>query len=166
MAKAHEYEKRYKLVDDVRKKQLASRLREIINKLRTDTFVTLTDELFRYLNGEAQKVGAQIVQVNTNDGKKMFYLEEKKQKIFEISFLERLLCLSMLANLILRQLLGSDLTDIKTEIFLPLIIKCSANPQQKEFSDIFLEHLYKKCPYTVPYYTEHDPNMTNEQYLQ
>lgn len=72
MAKAHEYEKRYKLVDDVRKKQLASRLREIINKLRTDTFVTLTDELFRYLNGEAQKVGAQIIQVNTNDGKKCF----------------------------------------------------------------------------------------------
>ncbi|CAF5115894.1 unnamed protein product, partial [Rotaria sp. Silwood1] len=35
--------------------------------------------------------------------------------------IERLLCLSMLASLILSQLLGGDLNDIKTEIFLPLI---------------------------------------------
>lgn len=98
--------------------------------------------------------------------KNVLFRRTNKQEIFELSFLERLRCLSMLANLILRQLLGSDLTDIKTEVFLPLIIKCSGNPQQKEFSDIFLEHLYEKCPYTVPYYPEHDSNMTNEQYLQ
>lgn len=72
----------------------------------------------------------------------------------------------MLSNLILRQLLGGDLTDVTTEVFIPLITKCGANPQQKEFSTIFLEHLHKKCPYTVPCYPEHDPNMSNEQYLQ
>lgn len=70
LVKARQYEERYKLVDDVRKKQLAARLREIINKLRTDTFVTLTDELFRYLNSEEQKANNQPIRINNDEGNK------------------------------------------------------------------------------------------------
>ena len=80
--------------------------------------------------------------------------------------LERLLCLSILATLILAQLLGGDLNDIKTEIFLPLVGILSENEQHKEFSTIFLERLYKKCPYTIPSYPERKPTMNDRQYLE
>ncbi|CAF1137612.1 unnamed protein product [Rotaria sp. Silwood1] len=76
---AQQYEKRYSTIDLIRKKQLASCIRDIMNKL-------LSNQIIRISNEE-----------------------------------ERLLCLSMLASLILSQLLGGDLNDIKTEIFLPLI---------------------------------------------
>lgn len=81
-------------------------------------------------------------------------------------YLERLSCLSILATLILAQLLGGDLNDIKTEILLPLIGKISENPHHKEFGTIFLYRLYKKCPYTVPYYPKRQANMDDRQYLE
>jgi hypothetical protein len=72
----------------------------------------------------------------------------------------------MLASLIFNQLLGDDLTTIKTEIFLPLVGQMSENQQHKEFSIIFLDRLHKKCPYTVPYYPKRQSNMTDQQYLE
>lgn len=64
------------------------------------------------------------------------------------------------------QLLGGDLTDIKQEILLPLIGFISERAEHKEFQVIFLDRLYKKCPYTVPCYPQQKPGMTTEQYLQ
>ncbi|CAF5009966.1 unnamed protein product [Rotaria sp. Silwood1] len=98
---AQQYEKRYSTIDLIRKKQLASCIRDIMNKLRKETFRTLTNQLFEFLNGQEKKVSNQIIRISNEE--------------------ERLLCLSMLASLILSQLLGGDLNDIKTEIFLPLI---------------------------------------------
>ena len=72
----------------------------------------------------------------------------------------------MLATLILSQLLGGDLNDIKTEIFLPLVGKISEHPSHKEFTIIFLERLYKKCPYTIPCYPEKKPTMNDTEYAQ
>jgi GLE1-like protein len=72
----------------------------------------------------------------------------------------------MLAMLIYAQLLGGDLTDIKTEIFLPLVGDISALPRHVEFRVIFLDRLYKKCPYTIPYYPKRHPTMSDKQYLQ
>jgi hypothetical protein len=91
---------------------------------------------------------------------------QTKNELFFKFFLERLLCLSMIASLIFNQLLGSDLTDIKTEIFLPLVGLLSENQQQKEFRIIFLERLHKKCPYTIPYYPERQPTMDDKQYFE
>ncbi|CAF3578905.1 unnamed protein product, partial [Rotaria sp. Silwood1] len=98
---AQQYEKRYSTIDLIRKKQLASCIRDIMNKLRKETFRTLTNQLFEFLNGQEKKVSNQIIRISNEE--------------------ERLLCLSMLASLILSQLLDGDLNDIKTEIFLPLI---------------------------------------------
>ncbi|CAF5051790.1 unnamed protein product, partial [Rotaria sp. Silwood1] len=98
---AHQYEKLYSTIDLPRKKQLASCIKNIMNKLRKETFHTLTKELFEFLNGQGKEVSNKIIRISNNE--------------------ERLLCLSILATLILAQLLGGDLTDIKTEIFLPLI---------------------------------------------
>jgi hypothetical protein len=72
----------------------------------------------------------------------------------------------MLATLILAQLLGGDLNDIKTEIFLPLVGILSERPPHKVFTTIFLERLYKKCPYTIPCYPERQPTMNDKEYYQ
>jgi len=79
---------------------------------------------------------------------------------------ERLLCLSLLASDILRQLLGADLTEIKAEIFLPLVGNFSAHERHQEFRIIFLDRLHKKCPYTVPFYPKRQPTMTDKQYFE
>ncbi|CAF0823731.1 unnamed protein product [Rotaria sordida] len=143
---AQQYEKRYSIIDLSRKKQLASCIKDIMNKLRKETFHTLTNELFEFLNGQEKKVSNQIHRISNEE--------------------ERLLCLSMLATLILAQLLGGDLNDIKTEIFLPLIGILSRNQQHQEFRIIFLDRLHKKCPYTVPLYPKRQSTMNDKQYLE
>jgi len=72
----------------------------------------------------------------------------------------------LLATNIFSQLLGGDLNDVKTDIFLPLIGIFSENQKHKEFRIIFLEHLHKKCPYTVPFYPKRLPTMTDKQYYE
>jgi hypothetical protein len=72
----------------------------------------------------------------------------------------------MLASLILAQLLGGDLNDMKTKIFLPLVAILSEQPQHKEFTIIFLERLHKRCPYTIPCYPERKPEMNDKQYFE
>jgi len=69
----------------------------------------------------------------------------------------------MLPTLIFKQLLGSDLTDTKTEIFVPLIGILSAHEKHKEFCTIFRDRLYKTCPYTLPFYPKTQPTMTEKQ---
>ncbi|CAF3819767.1 unnamed protein product [Rotaria sp. Silwood1] len=97
-----------------------------------------------------------------NDILRYFYTLEQQYQSDD----KRLLCLSILATLILAQLLGGDLTDIKTEIFLPLIGILSQNQQHKEFRIIFLDRLHKKCPYTVPLYPKRQSTMNDKQYLE
>jgi hypothetical protein len=80
-------------------------------------------------------------------------------------YLERLLCLSIIATLILRQLLGGDLDGIKNKILVPLVGKLSESQENKEFQIIFLDRLHKKCPYTVPWYPVRQPTMSDDQYL-
>ncbi|CAF4967070.1 unnamed protein product [Rotaria sp. Silwood1] len=143
---AHQYEKLYSTIDLPRKKQLASCIKNIMNKLRKETFHTLTNELFEFLNGQGKEVSNKIIRISNDT--------------------ERLLCLSILATLILAQLLGGDLTDIKTEIFLPLIGILSQNQRHKEFRIIFLDRLHKKCPYTVPLYPKRQSTMNDKQYLE
>ncbi|CAF3387404.1 unnamed protein product [Rotaria socialis] len=145
-SEAQKYEIRYSIVDLPRKKQLASYIKGIMNKLRKETFELLTNELFQFLYGQEKTVSNQAICIKTEE--------------------ERLLCLSIVATLILAQLLGGDLNDIKTEIFLPLISTISKDSRHTEFGTIFLGRLYKKCPYTVPYYPIRQPHMNDKQYLE
>ncbi|CAF5016763.1 unnamed protein product, partial [Rotaria sp. Silwood1] len=143
---AQQYEQLYSTIDSTRKKQLGSCIKNIMNKLRKETFQTSTIELFDFLCGQGTEVSNQSIRISNEE--------------------ERLLCLSMLATLILAQLPGRGLTDIKTEIFLPLIGILSQNQRNQEFRIIFLDHLHKKCPYTVPFYPKRQPNMNDKQYLE
>ncbi|CAF1679137.1 unnamed protein product [Rotaria magnacalcarata] len=145
-SEAQQYEIRYLIVDLPRKKQLASYIKNVMNKLRKETFELLTNELFQFLCGQEKTVSNQGIRIKNEE--------------------ERLLCLSIVATLILAQLLGGDLNDIKTEIFLPLISMISKDPQHKEFGTIFLGRLHKKCPYTVPYYPIRQSHMNDKQYLE
>jgi hypothetical protein len=72
LSDAQQYEQRYITIDLPRKKQLASRIKDIMNKLRKETFGTLTDELFQFLNGQEQRVANQNIRVSTDDGKDTF----------------------------------------------------------------------------------------------
>jgi hypothetical protein len=74
--------------------------------------------------------------------------------------------LTSFVNLLFAQLLGDDLTDAKSELFVPLIGRVSKDPKQNEFRSIFLNQLYKKCPYTVPLFPERQANMTDEAFLK
>jgi hypothetical protein len=87
-----------------------------------------------------------------------------KKKIFII--LERLACLIILTKVILGQLRGNDLTEIRSAVLVPLISAVSGSIENKEFQTIFLEQLHQMCPYTVPYYPKCESTMTNEQYLK
>ena len=161
LSETEQYERQYKTINDSRKKQLTSRIRDFTNKILAEKFDELTNALFQFLSGQEQKVANQIIHISNNGGKNFF-----KEKSFYLIYLERLFCLSMLATLILAQLLGGDLNDIKTKIFLPLIGILSEHSLCKEFSTIFLERLYKKCPYTIPCYPEQTQTMSDQQYLE
>lgn len=83
LSEAEQYERRYKTVDPARKKQLASRLKETMNKLRTDTFAILTKDLLDFLNGHEQKVSNQSIRLKDNDGKNFFVTKKKSNyKLF------------------------------------------------------------------------------------
>lgn len=133
-----------------------------MNKLRKETFDGLKAELIEFLNGQEQRIAGGVIRVSSDAGK------FQQRNICRITFisLERLLCLSILATSILAQLLGGDLTDIKNEIFLPLVGNISELPRHVEFRVIFLDRLHKKCPYTIPYYPKRQPTMTDGQYLE
>ena len=133
-----------------------------MNKLRKESFDGLKAELIEFLNGQERKIAGVVIRVSSDAGK----LQQKN--ICRITFIssERLLCLSILATSILAQLLGGDLTDIKNEIFLPLVGNISELPRHVEFRVIFLDRLHKKCPYTIPYYPQRQPTMTDGQYLE
>lgn len=75
LSDAHKYEKLYTSVADARKKQLAGPLKAIINKLRDDTFNTLTMELLAFLNGQKQMVLNQVISISTEEGKEFLSLE-------------------------------------------------------------------------------------------
>ncbi|CAF5070221.1 unnamed protein product, partial [Rotaria sp. Silwood1] len=64
---AQQYEKRYSTIDLIRKKQLASCIRDIMNKLRKETFRTLTNQLFEFLNGQEKKVSNQIIRISNEE---------------------------------------------------------------------------------------------------
>ncbi len=70
---AEEYEKRYETIDDSRKKQLTSRIKETMNKIREETSTILTKELFDFLNGQEQKVGHQNIRILNEEGKQFFF---------------------------------------------------------------------------------------------
>jgi hypothetical protein len=72
LLEAEQYEKRYKTVDPQRKKQLSARIKDILNKLRQDTFKALTNELLEFLNGQEQKVSTQSIRISNEEGKKFF----------------------------------------------------------------------------------------------
>ncbi|CAF0996603.1 unnamed protein product [Adineta steineri] len=87
---------------------------------RIDTHKILKNELFQYLNGQKSiSLNNQNIRISNDE--------------------ERLLCLSMLATFILRQLPRGDLDDAKTEILLQLILDITDSKQQKEFRVIFLD---------------------------
>ena len=68
---AQQYEKHYKTIDSLREKQLTPYIRDVMNKLRKDTFDTLANELFEFLNGKEKLVGSQSVRISSEDGKKL-----------------------------------------------------------------------------------------------
>ena len=43
-----------------------------MNKLRKDTFTTLTNELFQFLNGQEQKISNQSIRISNEEGKNFF----------------------------------------------------------------------------------------------
>ncbi|UJR22502.1 hypothetical protein I4U23_025554 [Adineta vaga] len=139
-----QYKDQYENTPIERKKQLAAPIRTILNKLREDLLPTLTNDLFSYLRVQQQMINNQSTCILNNT--------------------ERLLCYSLISTLVLRQLLGGDLNDVKTRVLLPLIGKLSSDPQHKEFKIIFLDCLHKKCPYTVPLYPQRKPNMSDSEY--
>ncbi|CAF3532030.1 unnamed protein product [Adineta steineri] len=141
LSEAQQYKKCFETIDKSRKNLLMRFLKETLNKLRTDTYNVLKSELFQYLNGQKSILDCRI----SSDE-------------------ERLLCLSMLAKLILRQLLGGDLDDKKTEVLLPLIRDINENKEQTEFRIIFLDCLHERCPYTVPLYPERTATMDDIKY--
>jgi hypothetical protein len=67
-SEAHQYETRYNTVDDKRKSLLRSRINDLINKIREDTFDTLTKDLFEFLNGRQQQVSSQMIRVSNDEG--------------------------------------------------------------------------------------------------
>jgi hypothetical protein len=69
---AQQYEDRYKTIDHSRKTQLARPIQGIMNKLRKDTFTTLTNELFQYLNGQERKISDQIIRISNEEGNNFF----------------------------------------------------------------------------------------------
>jgi hypothetical protein len=69
---AQGYENRYTTVSVQRKKQLAAPLKAIMNKLRKDTCITLTNELFEFLIGQEQKVTGQSIRISNDEGKHVF----------------------------------------------------------------------------------------------
>ncbi|CAF0894137.1 unnamed protein product [Adineta steineri] len=141
LSEAQQYKQCFETIDKSRKSLLISFLRETLNKLRTDTYEILKSELFQYLKGQKSRGD---IRISSNE--------------------ERLLCLSMFAKLILRQLLGGDLDDKKTETLLPLICDIAENKDQKEFCIIFLDCLHKQSPYTVPLYPERTSTMNDIEY--
>jgi hypothetical protein len=72
LLEAEQYERRYKTIGTERKKQLAARIKDTMNKLRKDTFTTLTNELFEFLNGQEQKVTNQSIRILNDEGKNFF----------------------------------------------------------------------------------------------
>jgi hypothetical protein len=71
LSEAQQYEKRYTTIDLPRKKQLASLIKSVMNKIRQETFATLTEELFKFLNGQEQTVANQVIRVSSDEGKKL-----------------------------------------------------------------------------------------------
>ncbi len=69
---AQQYEDRYKTIDPSRKTQLGRPIQGIMNKLRKDTFTTLTNELFQYLIGQERKIGDQIIHISNEEGNNFF----------------------------------------------------------------------------------------------
>ena len=76
------------------------------------------------------------------------------------------MCLSILAQTILRQLVSSPTDSPKVQVLLSLMRVVSQDKRNEEFRTIFLNQLYKRCPYTLPYYPKLQPTMNDEQRLQ
>ncbi len=79
LLEAQQYENRYKTIDLPRKKQLASCIKVYMNKLRKDTFNTLTNEFFEFLNGQEQKISNQSIRVSNEEGKNLFSKKQNKR---------------------------------------------------------------------------------------
>jgi hypothetical protein len=50
-----------------------------MNKLRKDTFNTLTNEFFEFLNGQEQKISNQSIRVSNEEGKNLFSKKQNKR---------------------------------------------------------------------------------------
>jgi hypothetical protein len=161
ITEAEQYKNIYGTIDSERKKQFHSRIQVLVNKLQKNTCQLLSNELLGFLSGHKQHMGEEVIHVSNEAGILFnIYWEIKTTDFFT---LERLACLTILTKVILGQLRGNDLTEIRSEVLLPLISAVSGSIENKEFQTTFLEHLHQMCPYTVPYYPKYESTMTNEK---
>lgn len=65
---AKQYEVRYETVDKQRRRQLLAKIKEIMNKLRKETFDDLKMELLHFLNGQQQLSAGQPIQIINDNG--------------------------------------------------------------------------------------------------
>jgi len=77
LIEAQKYESHYKKIDAQRKKELESCIKVYLNKLRKETFTTLTNEFFEFLNGQEQKIGSKSIRVLNEEGKIFFSKKNK-----------------------------------------------------------------------------------------
>jgi hypothetical protein len=66
---AKHYEIRYETINATRKRQFLSRIRDIMNKLRHETFDCLTKELMEFLQGHEQKFASQTIRIVNDEGR-------------------------------------------------------------------------------------------------
>ncbi len=69
LLEAQQFEKRYTTVSVPRKKQLAAPLKDMVNKLREETFKSLTNDVLNFLTGQEYQVAGQSIRISNNEGK-------------------------------------------------------------------------------------------------
>ena len=71
LSKAQKYEKEYATIDNSRKKTLEAFIKGTTNKIRSDTFHILQEDLTQLLNGQIKVVAQQSISVMNYKGKKL-----------------------------------------------------------------------------------------------
>lgn len=74
LSEAEQYEKRFKTVSLERGKQLASRIRSIMNKVQKETLKASANELFDFLKVREQKNVATNIYVTSDEGKLFIFV--------------------------------------------------------------------------------------------
>uniref|UniRef100_T1ITX7 mRNA export factor GLE1 n=1 Tax=Strigamia maritima TaxID=126957 RepID=T1ITX7_STRMM len=67
-------------------------------------------------------------------------------------------------DLVAKQFVRSGNEQISSNLFAVATVIIGVWAEIPDFGDLFLGHLHKRCPYTVPYYVAREENQTQEDY--